>query len=296
LFGGFNVRIGGLSIRASTPVRLLMQTLIPFLLLTLLSPRWRAGVRHLTWQPITAVVVLLVVAVWLSLGPAPSAGPYRVSGFGLYDLLYRYVPGFTGVRVPARYAMVAGLFLSIVAAFGAARLLRRSWGAVVVGIAAVFVVADGAAMPLAMNHTWATNEATPPARVYPRGAAPRVYGDVGALPQDAVVAEFPFGDPAWEIRAVYYAAAHGKRIVNGYSGAFPPGYRRRVAAIRRFQVDPQAAWDALIDAGTTHVVVHTPAFANPDESRALLAWLAAHGARRVTSYSEGDALFVLPRP
>ena len=55
------------------------------------------------------------------------------------------------------------------------------------------------------------------------------------------------------------------------------------------------AWDALVGAGTTHVVVHTPAFGNPDESRALLAWLNAHGASRVTSYSEGDALYELPR-
>lgn len=296
LFGGFNLHVAGLSVRASTPVRLALQTVIPFLLLMLISPRWRAGVGHVLTQPLSAVVALFVLAVWLSLGPAPSAGPYRVSGFGLYDLLYRYVPGFTGVRVPARYAMVAGLFLSMAAAFGASRLLRRSWGPVVVGIAAVFIVADGAAMPLAVNHTWATNEATPPARVYPRALAPRIYGDVRALPEDAVIAEFPFGDPAWEIRAVYYAAAHGKPILNGYSGAFPPGYKRRVAAIRRFQVDGQAAWDALIDAGTTHVVVHTPAFANPDESRAVLAWLNSHGARRVTSYSEGDALYEIPRP
>ena len=39
----------------------------------------------------------------------------RVSGFGLYGLLYDYVPGFNGVRVPARYAMIAGLFLAMLA-------------------------------------------------------------------------------------------------------------------------------------------------------------------------------------
>ncbi|HVG84970.1 MAG TPA: hypothetical protein VM820_10640 [Vicinamibacterales bacterium] len=295
LVGGFSVRVAGLSIRASTPVRLLMQSLIPFFVLALVSPRWRTGVSRTAAQPITAIVALLIIAVWLSLGPAPSAGPYRVSGFGLYDALYRYVPGFTGVRVPARYAMIAGLFLALAAAFGASRILRRSWGPLIVAAVAVFIVADGAAMPLMMNHTWATNEATPPARVYPRAAAPRIYADVRALPADAVVAEFPFGDPAWEIRAVYYAAVHGKRVLNGYSGAFPPGYRRRLAAIRRFEVDSQMAWDALVGAGTTHVVVHTPAFGNPDESRALLAWLNAHGVRRVTSYAEGDALYELPR-
>ena len=50
--------------------------------------------------------------MWLSLGPMPNAGDARVSGFGLYGVLYDYVPGFNGVRVPARYAMIAGLFLA----------------------------------------------------------------------------------------------------------------------------------------------------------------------------------------
>jgi hypothetical protein len=291
--GGFNVRVAGLVVRASTPVRLLAQTLIAFGALVLLSPRWRATTGRWLAQPVTAVVALMLLAVWLSLGPAPSAGPSRVSGFGLYGLLYSYVPGFTGVRVPARYAMIAGLFLSVAAGYGAARVLRQSWGTVALAAASVLILADGAAMPLAVNHTWATNEATPPARVYPAASAPRIYHDLRALPATTVVAEFPFGDPAWEIRAVYYAGMHGKPVLNGYSGAFPPGYRRRVAALRRFTTDGDLAWQALVEAGTTHVVVHTPAFRNPNEGRALIAWLQARGARLVTSYSEGDALFAL---
>jgi hypothetical protein len=294
VMGGFNVRVAGLTVRASTPVRLLLQTLVAFGGLVLVSPRWRTATVRLLAQPVTAVVALLLLAVWLSLGPAPSAGPSRVSGFGLYGLLYSYVPGFTGVRVPARYAMIAGLFLSVAAGYGAARLLRKSWGPALLAIAAVLIVADGAAMPLAVNHTWATNEATPPARVYPAALAPRVYHDVRALPGTAVVAEFPFGDPAWEIRAVYYAGMHDKPVLNGYSGAFPPGYRRRVAALRRFTTDGDLAWQVLVEAGTTHVVVHTPAFGNPHEARAVIAWLQGRGARLVTSYSEGDALYAMP--
>ena len=149
-------------------------------------------------------------------------------------------------------------------------------------------------MPLPMNHTWGTSEATPPARIYPASAAPSVYRELRAMPADTVVTEFPFGDPAWEIRAVYYAGVHGKPVVNGYSGAFPPGYMRRVAQLRRLDVDPEGAWRALIDAGTTHVVVHTPAFGNPNIGRGVMVWLQAHGARLVSSYPEGDALFAVP--
>jgi hypothetical protein len=121
-----------------------------------------------------------------------------------------------------------------------------------------------------------------------------VYQEIRDLPAGTVVAEFPFGDPAWEIRAVYYAGVHGKPVLNGYSGAFPPGYTRRVALFRRLDADGDRAWQALVDAGTTHVVVHTPAFANPNAGRGVMVWLQAHGARLVTSYPEGDALFVVP--
>jgi hypothetical protein len=295
LVGGFNLRILGVPIRASTPVRLLVQTLLPFGLLLMASRRWRTGVARLSAQPVAGIVALLLLAVWLSLGPAPSAGPWRVSGLGLYDVLYTHVPGFTGVRVPARYAMVAGVFLAVAAGFGALRLLRWRHGPALLAVGSLLILADAAAMPLAINHTWGTNEATPPARVYPRDSAPAVYQALRALPAGTVVAEFPFGDSAWEIRAVYYAAVHGQRVLNGYSGAFPPGYRRRVAALGRFDVDGQTAWDALVEAGTTHVVVHTPAFANPNRARGLLVWLQSRGARLVSSYPDGDALFALPR-
>jgi hypothetical protein len=162
-------------------------------------------------------------------------------------------------------------------------------------VAALLVVADGAAMPLAMNHTWAGTEAAPPARIYPAADAPPVYRDVKALPDGSVIAEFPFGDPAWEIRAVYYAAIHGKPIVNGYSGAFPPGYRRRMAALQRFKEDGELAWQALLAAKTTHVIVRERAFATPSEGLAVLAWLDAHGARQVATYAEGEVLFAVPR-
>ena len=68
-------------------------------------------------SPIAFAFAATILAMWLSLGPLPNAGESRVSGFGLYGLLYDYVPGFNGVRVPARYAMIAGLFLAILAGY-----------------------------------------------------------------------------------------------------------------------------------------------------------------------------------
>ncbi len=57
----------------------------------------------------------------------PDAKCRRVTRLGLWPLrlLYDYVPGFNGVRVPARYAMIAGLFLAVLAGYGA-RVLSQA--------------------------------------------------------------------------------------------------------------------------------------------------------------------------
>ncbi len=115
MFGGFEFGF----ISARTPQRLLLQFVIALALLLGVSPRARIEAARLMRSPITFAFAATILAMWLSLGPLPNAGEARVSGFGLYGLLYEYVPGFNGVRVPARYAMIAGLFLAILAGYGA---------------------------------------------------------------------------------------------------------------------------------------------------------------------------------
>ena len=144
-----------------------------------------------------------------------------------------------------------------------------------------------------VNQTWNQHEAVPPARVYPSAEAPAVYQRVAALPAGSAITELPFGDAAWEIRYVYYAHAHWKPITNGYSGAFPPSYKERVARLQRIRVDPEAAWQALRASGTTHVILHKVAFAKPDDAEAVEAWLRSRGATEVERFEDGAMLFVL---
>lgn len=145
-----------------------------------------------------------------------------------------------------------------------------------------------------MNRAWAQNEAMPPSRVDAAARAPAVYARVAALPAGSVITEFPFGDAAWEIRYVFYAASHWKPITNGYSGSFPPGYSARVARLRNVTVNPELAWQALVDSKSTHVVVHPKAFAAPDDAGFVGAWLITHGAEVIEQFPDGDTLFALP--
>ncbi len=306
LFGGFE--IGPISAR--TPQRLLIQFVVALGLLLLVSPRARIESARILRSPIAFAFAATILAMWLSLGPLPNAGDARVSGFGLYGLLYEYVPGFNGVRVPARYAMIAGLFLAILAGYGFQRLLAsipdsrflipdsRS----LIPVCCFLILIEGAAFPMEMNRTWNQNEAVPPPRVYSYGrldrrnfgeGVPPVYSRVAALPAGTAITEFPFGDAAWEIRYVYYAAAHWKPITNGYSGNFPPRYKERVARLQRISKDPDAAWQSLKDSGSTHIVVHRNAFANTADADTVESWLKAHGATELERFPDGDILFKL---
>ncbi|MGH9174598.1 MAG: hypothetical protein ACRD1H_09575, partial [Vicinamibacterales bacterium] len=262
-------------------------------LLLAVSARTRQRFAAAARSPVGMAVVLALLAAWLSLGPFPQSRGRALQVPGLYGVLYEHVPGFDGLRVPARYAMVAAVFVSIVAGCGAAALLTRVTRRALVAsvVAAVFLV-EAAFAPMPINQTWGDGDIAPPARVEPASNAPGVYRAVASLPDARVITEFPFGDPAWELRAVYYSTLHWKRLVNGYSGAFPQSYKVRVARLQRITEDPDAAWLTLRDAGTTHVIVHERAYP-PGGADAVKQWLTTRGAMEIGRF-ESDILYSLP--
>ena len=293
LFGGFDLKFLGVMISARTPQRLLMQFIVSLALLLVLSPRARVESLRIARSPIFLALALTVLAMWLSLGPIPKAGDSLVSGFGLYNVLYDYVPGFNGVRAPARYAMIAGMYLAVLAGYGMQRGLAHIapfTRALAVIVCGALILVEGAAIPMEINRAWNQNEAMPPSQVFPYRQAPAVYQRVAALPQGSAISEFPYGDAAWEIRYVYYSAAHGKPITNGYSGNFPPRYKERVARLMRVGTNPAAAWASLRESRTTHVIVHRNAFATSTDADTVEAWLKANGATELERFADGDIL------
>jgi hypothetical protein len=145
---------------------------------------------------------------------------------------------------------------------------------------------------MTMNATSSDVGVAPPARVEPAADAPAVYRQIASMPGVRAVAEFPFGDPSWELRYVYYATAHWKPLVNGHSGGFPRSYSVLSALLARLAVDPEAAWQAFRGTGVSHVIVHRTGFAGA-QSRGVEDWLIAHGARLAHVFGD-DLLFVLP--
>jgi hypothetical protein len=156
------------------------------------------------------------------------------------------------------------------------------------------ILVDGAALPLDLNRTWREHEARPPADVFSRRNTPPVYQYLAQLPASSVVAEFPFGDKAWELRYLYAATQHRRTLLNGYSGWFPPAYVHRVAAFSQLPREPEVAWQALVEGQPTHVVLHRRSFAEPERAGIIADWLVAHGATFDRAFGDGDVVYAMP--
>ena len=298
LTGGVVWDAGGVIVRATNVSRTLTIAALFFTAGLVVSPRWRAATVANPADVTPALVAALAFAVVMSLGPAPQAGGVRLAGLELYTFFFEHVPGYDGLRVPARFGTVAGCLLAALAGYGLARLARwpRS-GSLALSLLGVAFLAEAYAVPQPVNLTWSssTRFGAPWPAVHRLNEGPLAYRHALLMADDTVLLELPFGDQAWDLRYVYYAGLHGKRIVNGYSGYFPDGYRGRAAHLANLWSDRDAAWDGLTTAGATHVLVHERAYLDT-EGPAVSVWVANQGARLVVEFSDGDKLFELPRP
>lgn len=235
-----------------------------------LAAWWRAN-------PEPAFYLLLAgLAFWASLGPS----------YGLYALLYRLVPGFDALRVPARLAVLVTLAWAVLAAFGWQRLAalwpdKALTRRLALAGACLVILLESCSVPV------------PWLKVY--DFTPPVYQWLAAQPAGSVVFEAPtmghMGDQARDARYLYWSTKHGQPLVNGYSGFFPPGYRHLTQLAGRL---PEATelLPELRRRGTRFLVLHLKEY--PQASRhGLLKGLRKNPELREVFTSEWDYVFAL---
>jgi hypothetical protein len=231
---------------APTGERAVFPGLVPVALAAVALARWRALRRDRLRGPEAAFYPLLAAAgVVLSLGPWAS-----LAGRSLplpYLLLYEAVPGFKGLRAPARFSVLVALGLALLAALGAASLVaaarRRGAGRAAAATAALLAAV---AVDAAISDV--------PATPVPVGAAvPPVYRWLAGQPPATPLVELPLR-PDTDNPSLYFSTYHWQPVLNGSSGFQPPGNRRLRLAARRLP-DPEAATE-LREVGLRLVVLH----------------------------------------
>ncbi len=202
LFGSWKVEIGGVTLLSvGTPHKPLSVAFVLLIAAAALSPTARAlWVRR---SPL-AFFLIAAFAMWLlALGPAPTLMNQPILYKSPYTWLM-YLPGVEGVRVPARFWMIAVLCLAAAGSLAAARLalrwphLRRAF----VVVACAGMLAEGWPRPMNMPE--------------PPGRRPNRTGAVARL--DLPITE------GHDLKALYWGVFHQRPLVNGYSGYFAPHY------------------------------------------------------------------------
>ncbi len=278
-------------LRLSNVNQMLVRGVIFAALLLLVSPAARGRARQFA-RDRGFFVVAAVAALWLSLGPFPQALGRPVELLSPYGFLFERVPGFDGVRVPARYAMVAVLMIAVLAGFGAARIARWRRAPILLGLLALGCLAESVVLPFTVNGAGPIPGFNmPEARVYRPHRAPNVYKEFARQAPTGVLAELPLGQPDFDVRAVYYSTVHWRPLLNGYSGHYPPHYGKLALALSDVPRFSGEALEGLRAHGATHVIVHEGAFVG-DLGVRTSATLQQHGAREL--YREGtDVLLEL---
>jgi hypothetical protein len=289
--GGVSYRFALLAIRATSVGRPLLVGLAAIIALAWLSPRVRVAARQACQSPIAFALLALVCAWALSLGPRPESLGRHLADWGPYAWLNDYVPGFDGLRVPARYGVLVTLFLAMLSGYGVRAIERaRNVGALALVVVSMVVLAESTSAPIAINGVSPlATVRTPSGPLLTGERTPPVYRAVSALPADAVLVEFPFGIEDYELRYMLASAVHRRPLLNGYSGGNPLSYTQNRAVFERILANPDRAWAGLRTAGVTHVIVHEGVFL-ADEGPRVSAWLSQQGASLIGSFGD-DKLF-----
>ena len=285
---GRTIRLPGL--RIGDLARALLVVLVLTLLLLVFSRRARARLAEWLKTPQGCWSMITGFAVVMSFGPAIHARGRIVLENSIYTVFYRLVPGYDGLRVPARFAMIAAFGLAALSALALSRIRRPSFTL----IAGALVVVESLGLPVPINQKATHYVRTGLAPLPPlERNAPPVYGAIASLAPTAVLLELPLGEPAFDLRYMFWSTTHWRRIVNGYSGGFPSEYDLLDQALQDILIRPDRAWSVLHQTvRPTHILVHETYYEG-DRGRRVSEWVHQHGAREIATFG-GDRLFQFP--
>lgn len=262
----------------------LLRTLALLIALVVASPGVRGVVRGVPGSLVGFFVLSTGLAALLALGPEIMVAGTAI-GTGPYAWLVAWVPGFDGVRVPARYLMLVALFLAGLAGYGAAAVWRWHPRIGMAGLVVAGLLIVGESWPGVFKtnvRLWAEGVELTPRDLRMGDDLPPIYKHLRDDPSPVVLVEFPFGTVPWDLHAQFYAGYHRRSLVNGFSGFFPESQRTLANVFGLVRSDPDAAWRGLVGTRATHALVHKQGFISSRRDL-YTVWLEQRGAVRIMS-------------
>lgn len=200
--------------------------------------------------------------------------------------LYLFFPFFAAMRVPARFALMTVLALSVLAGAGAAhlaeRIRARAARLATVGGLALVLALDLASVPFPLGYSEARGQP--------------VDAWLAAQSKPSPVAQFPL-ERTWYGYPLYQQRFHGQAIAYGYGTFVPPAFRGAEQVLRRFPSDEAVDW---LEANNVRIVLLAQRSLGKswDEARALMdgraGWELAGRFEDTALYHEGPLMRLVP--
>jgi hypothetical protein len=203
-------------------------------------PRWSGRV------PVLLMGIAITIAGIIA-GSGPKILLFGEPWWSPYELLMKWVPGLSTIRLPTRLVVVAHLGLSLLAGLGAARIVQRvprslAWGLCVAAVAFLFLGQHPRPIKTA---------------AYPVGdQVPPVYRALAAQGDGRALLELPC--PSWDGASLrmFMSTSHWLPIVDGYSG-YPPISDDYLQDLARPLPDPDALQNLVDAVSLGWIIVHT---------------------------------------
>jgi len=242
------------------------------------------------WRPARRLaripIVITATGFVLSLGPILHVAGHAIRIPLPYALLYYVIPGASGMRAPARLAVLVVLGASVLAGVGY-ESLRRILGGRMRPLAATGIL-------LIMLAGSIDFSLAPVELPRPEILAP-IYRDLASLPGHEPVLEIPVPateadeNPKHALRQ-YAALFHGKPRLDGVSGFVTPRYRHFRKSLQAFPAD--SALSMASSFGARWVVVHYADEVLPRPDR-LAGQVAMATRLRLVAREGSDVLYRL---
>ena len=265
LFGPWEVQLFGWKVQIDQLPNAISQAMLFWICAFILSPAgtW-AYRRH---SPFAFYLLAAFALGVLSLGPRPTVLGLHFMGYAPYEWLM-YLPGFDGLRVPARFWMLATICLGLLAGLAFSRLVpaRDRRRPAVLALVTAGILIDG----------WVS---------FPTVPAPRRSLVLERLAEGPVL-ELPLGwrddDTAAMLRATY----HRQPIMNGHSGYTAPHYRALEYGLGWGKEEVLRELSAL---GVRHIRIDR----EHDQGQTYESFIATYSAARRVAETDTEALYEL---
>ena len=206
---------------------------------------------------------IAVLACWESFGPRA----------GLYRLTYAVVPGFSFLRVPARFGLLVALSFSVLGAIGLAQLFARLPRPMLVAVPLALLAAAELAVPL---------------RLTPTPEPEPAYAQLAKLPYGPLLELPVYSEKFAFLRSRYMLGStnHWMPLVDSYSDYIPADFLEKMDVLGEFPTRESLA--QLERDHVRYALVHVGAYTDGPMRAALFDRVKAFTPYLRVAYADND--------